>query len=274
MTELEPTMEAEDREPEGETSPTRNDLTFRVFAASFLPVLVGQVVWLSSRHYFDPLFGRTVLLAGQPLGWWLFAGVLLLSVAGGVSVWRARSNVGIGVSMVVFTMPAVILLLWSPAIVSNLQPEQSWVTYAAPDASFSVAFPGEPYEKISTVGGPDGLPTSGHEVGWVASDRSHGYWLNYIDYPAGSMSGVNAKEAYDSTQSKAIAAGAAALIDTEDIVLDRYPGREYTALAEGVTVTVRMYLVGDRLYKLDTNSPHPDASEIAAFFDSFQLTGD
>jgi hypothetical protein len=88
------------------------------------------------------------------------------------------------------------------------------------------------------------------------------------------MSGVNAKEAYDSTQSKAIAAGAAALIDTEDIVLDRYPGREYTALAEGVTVTVRMYLVGDRLYKLDTNSPHPDASEIAAFFNSFQLTGD
>jgi hypothetical protein len=45
-------------------------------------------------------------------------------------------------------------------------------------------------------------------------------------------------------------------------------------LAEGVTTTVRMYLVGDRLYKLDTNSPHPDASEIAAFFNSFQLTGD
>jgi hypothetical protein len=274
MTELEPTMEAEDREPGGVTSPTRDDLTFRVFAASFLPVLVGQVVWLSSRHYFDPLFGRTVLLAGQPLGWWLFAGVLLLSVAGGVSVWRARSNVGIGVSMVVFTMPAVILLLWSPAIVSNLQPEQSWVTYAAPDASFSVAFPGEPYEESSTIDRPGSPPYTDHEVGWVASDRSHGYWLNYFDYPAGSMSGVNPKAAYDSAQSNAIDAVGATSIDTKDIVLDGHPGREYTALAEGVTTTVRMYLVGDRLYKLDTNSPHPDASEIAAFFNSFQLTGD
>jgi hypothetical protein len=34
-----------------------------------------------------------------------------------------------------------------------------------------------------------------------------------------------------------------------------------------------MYLVGDRLYKQDTNSTQPNASDIAAFFNSFQFLG-
>lgn len=167
--------------------------------------------------------------------------------------------------MLVFTLSATALLLWSPAIVLTHEAAQGWVTYAAPDASFSVTFPGEPYEKSSVVGNPAGLPYTDHEVGWVSSDRSTGYWVNYFDYPAGSMGGVTLEVAYDSAQADAITAAGATLVSAKDIALGGHPGREYTATAQRQTVTVRMYLVGDRLYKQDTNAMQPNPSDTAAF---------
>ena len=87
------------------------------------------------------------------------------------------------------------------------------------------------------------------------------------------MSGANATAVYDTAQADAIAAASAAVVAAKDVVLGGHLGREYTAITQDRTVTVRMYLVGDRLYKQDMNSTQPDASDIAAFFDSFQFIG-
>lgn len=147
-----------------------------------------------------------------------------------------------------------------------------WITFVAPDGSFSVALPGTPYEKSTRREAPGSLPYIDHETGWASSDRSTGYWVNLFDYAAGSMGGVDAKKWYDSAQVRALAAAGLTLVNANDVVLDGHPGREYTATGDGYTVTVRMYLVGDRLYKQDTNSTHPVAGDVQAFLASFRIT--
>lgn len=144
-----------------------------------------------------------------------------------------------------------------------------WITYSSKDGSFSVGLPGTPYEESSPVDQPGGASYTDHEVGWVSADHTTGYWVNIFEFPTGTMVGQDPTTFYDTAQADAIRAASAALVAERDLVLDGHPGREYVGLADGVTFSVRMYLVGDRLYKQDTNSAQPVADEVAAFFESF-----
>ena len=131
-----------------------------------------------------------------------------------------------------------------------------------------MGFPGEPYEKASGT-----TPCADHEAGWVLPDRSTGYWVNFCDYPAGTMTDVIPTRMLESKQAAALDALGATLVTSKEIALDGHPGQEFTAMSpDGTSFAVRMYLVGDRLYKQDTNSKQPNASDIATFFDSFRFT--
>lgn len=272
MTGVGPTVTSPGTEPRKSGPAVTDDVRLSNLVVVFLPVALAAFFWLDG--FLDPMFSPAVRLAGLPLGWWLMACVVLLWASGGLLIWRARSPTRTLPWMLVFIFPALILLILSPAIVLILQREQGWVTYAAPDGSFTVVFPGGPYEETTEVDTPGALPYTDHEVGWVSSDRSTGYWVNYKDYPQGSMSGVDLKTRYDSLQADAIAAVGATLVMAKDISLGGHPGREFTAAYGDGTLTARMYLVGDRLYTQDTNSSQPNASDVAAFFDSLRIVGE
>lgn len=228
----------------------------------FLP-LVAVLMWAGYLH--------VIAAAGLP-GIILWGVALALAAVAGVLRWRMSSR-----SMAWIAYPlwigGMLLLVFAPLLVLNLG--LTWKTYTPADGSYSVMFPGPPYEEDATEPGSE---YTDREVGWVSADGATGYWVNVWEYPAGSMADVDPAAVYDSRQAAGIAAVRGTLASAADVSLSGHPGRHYTGHYMGevgdISLAHRMFLVGDRLYNLYAFATDPDQSATDRFFDSFALGGE
>jgi len=157
-----------------------------------------------------------------------------------------------------------------------------WVVYTPADGSFSMAFPGQPYEEAVWRDLEDGSQYLDREVGWVTSNRLTGYWANVWEYPSGWFAGKDPKAEYDRMQALAVEVVSGMLESSEDVVVAGYPARTFRLIAPARDcppetqppcpglVVKRMIIVGDRVYTQDVATS--EGTDIPLFFDSFQLS--
>ena len=149
-----------------------------------------------------------------------------------------------------------------------------WITYTAPDGSFSVAFPGPPKEGTETSN-ELGDRVSMHSVAWVTESLSRGFDVSYYDFALGSMGDKDQKAVFDHAQATLAAdLGDGIVTDARDISSGGIAGREFQASSSTspISVAYRLYRVGDRYYRVTTFPiPSGQTSDGQGFLDSFTL---
>ena len=92
---------------------------FRVlgYLVTSAPIILFVFLRVAAPDFFDPLFTNPPAIAGLPLGIVIMAGVLAWTLVGILIVNRTRSSTGIVVALLVFTLPAIFVMLLTPAVV-------------------------------------------------------------------------------------------------------------------------------------------------------------
>ena len=84
---------------------------------AFTPLWVLLIVAFTSRTYFQPLFASPPSIVGIPLGAVIDAVAMLWMLIGVVLIWDARSPAVQTLVLVLFTIPATVAVVFSPAVV-------------------------------------------------------------------------------------------------------------------------------------------------------------
>jgi hypothetical protein len=95
--------------------------TWRAILVGLSPLwlLVLAAIW--SPAFLDPLWTNEVAIAGLPAGVAVLGAIGLLTVAGTLVIWRARSRAVLAAGMIVLTFPALWLVILGPSIVLVLE---------------------------------------------------------------------------------------------------------------------------------------------------------
>ncbi|MFZ2487321.1 MAG: hypothetical protein WAZ19_04300 [Anaerolineae bacterium] len=160
-----------------------------------------------------------------------------------------------------------------------------WVTFTAPDTSFTVRMPKEPEADEQTV------PTEAGDITvamYSVEADNHMVLVGQNGFPESIAETIATgdeefvQSMLDGGRDGAIGNVSGTLVDEKRITVDGFPAREFTfniapdasPLNADITGTARVILTKDRLYQLislqETSKATPDV--IQAFFDSFQLT--
>ncbi len=149
-----------------------------------------------------------------------------------------------------------------------------WLEFTVKDGGFAIWMPGEPSAETEVLSTPDGMVAL---QGFAIEKTGLGFVVAYGDYPAAAQ--LNNREVI-------LANAAAGLLQvareefqeyevTSDraIALEHYPGKELKLQSSDDRLTLRLYLVKQRLYILAVSQKNPGSSaeDIAKFFDSFRL---
>ncbi|HTS79100.1 MAG TPA: hypothetical protein VMH40_00755 [Myxococcaceae bacterium] len=105
-----------------------------------------------------------------------------------------------------------------------------------------------------------------------AQDVSGRYLSSASDFPAGSLDRIGNKDLLDSLQQTTVQSMGGTLVDSHDVGVAGYPGREFTATdPQGSQVTARVFVAGSRVYTLAGTYPQGDVpGSIRQFLESFQ----
>lgn len=166
----------------------------------------------------------------------------------------------------------------SPRTAEEANPA-SWKEYSSTEGRFSVLFPGTPNVETQTINaGGDQLKMYMHSLRTFAV-----YGVLYADYPIHVNDANRAKQVLDSMVKVAVEEGKAELLNVVDISVGGHPGRLLRErLPGGNILTLKMILVGSRMYQVIFNMPEvettPDQRKAyeqfaSKFLDSFKLTG-
>lgn len=160
-----------------------------------------------------------------------------------------------------------------------------WITFTAPDGSFTVRMPKEPEADEQTV------PTDAGDITvamYSVEANNHMVLVGQNGFPESIAETIATgdeefvQSMLDGGRDGAIGNVSGTLMDEKRITVNGFPAREFTfniapdasPLNADITGTARVILTKDRLYQLislqETSKATPD--EIQAFFDSFQLT--
>jgi len=92
---------------------------FRVlgYLVTSAPIILFVFLRVAAPDFFDPLFTNPPAIAGLPFGIVIMAGVFAWTLVGILIVNRTRSSTGIVVALLVFTLPAIFVMLLTPAVV-------------------------------------------------------------------------------------------------------------------------------------------------------------
>ena len=186
----------------------------------------------------------------------------------------ARIMLSIGVVALCWALGAATLWVTQSLFAND---QISWRDFSSAQGRYSIIMPGAPDDQTLTIDTTAG-PIDKHLA--LFENRSGAFVVIYADYPASLARQADPQQLLDDERDNAIAATKGALFNERRLALDGHPGREIKidipgdgALPAGV-MTVRYYLVGDRLYEITVVTPKtrpaPDITQ--KFLDSFQLT--
>jgi hypothetical protein len=164
-------------------------------------------------------------------------------------------------------------------------PLAGWITFTAPDGSFTVRLPEEPEVESETV------PTEAGDIEiamYLTEGDDRMVMLSHNGFPAmiaeviASGDDATIQSLLDGGRDGAVSNVGGALQDEKQITVAGFPGREFTfsvdssasPTGEAITGIARVIVVKDRLYQLLslTTADETDPALVQAFFDSFQLT--
>lgn len=91
--------------------------TWRAIVVGLSPLWLIVVAFFWSPAFLDPLRTDRVAIAGLPAGVAVLGAIGLLTVAGTLVIWRARSRAVLAGAMLGLTFPALWLVILGPAIV-------------------------------------------------------------------------------------------------------------------------------------------------------------
>jgi len=139
--------------------------------------------------------------------------------------------------------------------------------YTATDGSFSIEFPRPPVETTDT----DAAGNTSH--GLTVDSVYTLFKVEYFDAPPGAFEDEPVETLLDRIVA-GITPTTATVTNVHDVSIDGHPGREITAETPDVLVG-RVYVVGDRLYLLQTLT-YPEfyadeTADVRVFLESFQL---
>ena len=145
-----------------------------------------------------------------------------------------------------------------------------WTTYTPKDGGWSATFPGviSPVKNVTTYGsGPEAYVATTYMV--VTSSDAR-YAVQYADFTAAYLVGRTAGSFLDLVQ-ESFTSGTSQLVQSADSTEVGYPSRDVVLLSEDQIVTVRMWLVGLRLYLLYAGGKVNDTVYPLHFFANFKL---
>lgn len=164
-------------------------------------------------------------------------------------------------------------------------PLAGWVTFSAPDGSFSVRLPGEPETQIETV------PTDAGDIEvamYLAESSDRMTMVAHNGFPVAVAEVIATgdetviQSMLDSGRDGAVSNVSGTLQDEKQITVSGFPAREFTfsvdasasPTGDAITGIARVILVKDRLYQLIsmTTADETDPAVVQAFFESLQLT--
>ena len=109
--------EAREASAAGWAAPRRGDSRALGYLVTSAPIILFVFLRVAAPAFFDPLFQNPPAFAGLPLGIVIMAVVFAWTVFGIVIVNRTTTSTGIVVALLVFTLPAIFVMLLTPAIV-------------------------------------------------------------------------------------------------------------------------------------------------------------
>jgi hypothetical protein len=161
----------------------------------------------------------------------------------------------------------VLLTMLGPAV-EKLTAMNRWQTYTNQDGGFSVRLPGKPEEDFRRVPAPSkSVPV--RYVAAQAPDGSGIYGVAYMDLPAAVRDPREAVQRMEAVPQ----ALKGQLLSKYDVTVQGHQGREYRFQRDKSVTTLRVFLVGRRMYQLIVTSPTEKvgAEERARFMGSFTL---
>ena len=173
----------------------------------------------------------------------------------------------------------------TPEPTATPDPLADWITFTAPDGSFTVQLPEEPATQSQTV------PTEAGDIEvamYLVEGDDWMLMLSQNSFPASIADLVAAgDEAFiqgllDNGRDGAVGNVSGTLQNEKQITVDGFPGREFTFIVDSsasptgdaITGIARVILVKDMLYQMITLSTadETDPALAQAFFDTFHLT--
>jgi hypothetical protein len=85
------------------------------------PLIVGLILLLVPARFFDPMFSKPPDILGVPLGFVLLVIAAAWAAIGVAIVWRVRSSIALLLALVLFAAPAMIVVIFGPAIILIMQ---------------------------------------------------------------------------------------------------------------------------------------------------------
>jgi hypothetical protein len=108
-----------------------------------------------------------------------------------------------------------------------------------------------------------------------AEQGQEAWVVAYSELPVEIVQASDPRGMLEASRDGAVANINGELVSDAPISLNEYPGREFTASAQGLSLRARMFLVENRLYQIMAVVPKDkeNSKEIDDFLQSFQLTG-
>ena len=166
---------------------------------------------------------------------------------------------------------ALVVLVLIPMLeraLGNLAALNRWQAYTSQEGGYSVTLPGKPQEDFRRVPGPSrSVPV--RYVAAEAPDGSGTYGVAYVDIPtpvADPRAAMQRMEALPRALK-------GRLLSKSDVSVEGHRGREFEVQRQKGITTLRVFIVGQRLYQLIVTSPTEavGADGRARFMGSFKL---
>jgi hypothetical protein len=158
-----------------------------------------------------------------------------------------------------------------PGGTAEPSPIDTWTTFASPDGKWTVAFPGTkaPTKNVLTSGSGTTAMT---ETTFLVVDGSGARYLaDYTDFTASFVASTGAPALLDLMQNGLERSTGGTVVATTPTTELGYAARDVTLVASVMTMNVRMWMVGSRLYLLLAGANSGSDIYPQHFFAGFKL---
>ena len=143
-----------------------------------------------------------------------------------------------------------------------------WVPFSSPDGKWSVSFPVPPVKTTTTTSSGT---TSVTETTYTAHDPGAAYVVDYADLSDAILSGTSPDNYLIGLETSLATNWGATVVRSEETTLAGYPARESLMVAQGLVRSLKLTLVGSRVYILMTGSLIGSWVYPQHFFATFKL---
>src|SRR6476469_2248024 len=145
-----------------------------------------------------------------------------------------------------------VIILVAACSFSNAQ-QTAWTAFSSDEGGFSVLMPGVPNPNKLTVNTTSGVAEANM---FSLSDESlNEYIVAYSKYPKTDSKEVSTGKLFDKVRDGILLVQHGKLLNEAAIALDGFSGRSIAVeRSDGVIITARFYVVGDRFYQLSVNA--------------------